>query len=336
MEVRRRVESTCIPVTELSQVGEARRAAQSLADSVGLGDVEQGRAAIIATEAATNLVRHATGGGRILIQPCADLQGIEILAIDRGPGIPDVGRCFQDGYSSGGTAGQGLGAIRRQSSGFDIHSEPSKGTVLFAAVTNRSNSIPEIEVGAVCIGKTGEDVCGDLWSLHCNSKGCTIVVADGLGHGLGAADAARLAVQIFDENGQLAPAEYLGRIHDGLRATRGAAGAVAHVNRAKGTIRYAGIGNIAASVSNGAGSRSLISYNGILGHGIHKLQELSYPWPSGAMLVMHSDGLNTHWNLDRYPGVRNRHPSVIAALLFRDFSRERDDITVVVAREVTS
>ena len=331
----RRFASTCVTITEQSQVGEARRAAQTMALAIGLGETEVGQAGIIATEAATNIILHA-GSGRVLIQPCADMLGIELLAIDRGPGMPDLTRCLEDGYSTSGTAGQGLGAIRRQSSTFDIYSQRSKGTVVLATVKPRSSAkaTPSMETGAVCVGKHGEDVCGDLWSLHYDGPGCAIVVADGLGHGLGAAEAAQRAVEIFDDDKNCLPGDCLGRIHDGLRATRGAAAAVARVDRSKGIIRYAGIGNIAASVMNGQPARSLISYNGILGHGVHKLQELNYPWSEGAILVMHSDGLSTHWDLDSYPGLRNRHPSVIAAVLFRDHARERDDVTVVVTREV--
>lgn len=332
-------QTTCVAVAEASQIGEARREAQALAGDLGLGEVEVGRAGIVATEAATNLVLHANGGGVLLMQPTADAGGIEIISVDRGPGIHDLARCLQDGYSSAGTAGHGLGAIRRQCDTFEVHSERSQGTVLLGIVRPprpRPSAAAEFEVGAICVRKHGEEVCGDLWSSRREPVGCAFVVADGLGHGLGAAEAARSAVKTFEDEYARGPGGCLDRIHGALRATRGAAAAVAQVDRAKGIVRYAGIGNIAASIINGEGSRSLISYNGILGHGIYKLQELSYPWPQGAMLVMHSDGLSTHWDLRRYPGVRSRHPSLIAALLYRDFARERDDVTVVVAREVPS
>lgn len=328
--------TTCVPVAEQSQIGEARRVAQVLATNLGLAATEVGRAGIVATEVATNLVRHAKDGGWVLLQPCSDMRGVEIVAIDRGPGISNIARCLEDGYSSGGTAGQGLGAIRRQSSAFQIHSETPKGTVLLSTVRDRQPASPSLDVGCVCVSMQGEEVCGDLWSVRHDAQGYTLLVADGLGHGFGAAEAARRAVEIFNESNGCGPADCLDRMHSGLRATRGTAAAVARVEPAKGIIHFAGIGNIAASVLNGSGTRSLISHNGILGHGIHKLQELSYPWPKQALLVMHSDGLSTHWDLDVYPGVRNRHPSLIAALLFRDFSRQRDDVTVLVAREVSA
>jgi len=50
------------------------------------------------------------------------------------------------------------------------------------------------------------------------------------------------------------------------------------------------------------------------------------------MLVLHSDGLVSHWSLDAYPGLAARDPSLIAGILYRDFTRGRDDVTVVVAK----
>jgi hypothetical protein len=47
---------------------------------------------------------------------------------------------------------------------------------------------------------------------------------------------------------------------------------------------------------------------------------------------MYSDGLKSSWDLKSYPGIWNKHPGLIAAILYRDFTRERDDVTVLVAK----
>ena len=75
----------------------------------------------------------------------------------------------------------------------------------------------------------------------------------------------------------------------------------------------------------------MVSYNGTVGHEVRKIREFTYLWPKGGLLVMHSDGLGTQWRLDRYPGLIARHPSLIAGVLYRDFNRGRDDVTVLVA-----
>ena len=67
-------------------------------------------------------------------------------------------------------------------------------------------------------------------------------------------------------------------------------------------------------------------------HQLHRVHEFAYPWPPDALIVLHSDGLTSQWRLDRYVGLLGRRPSLIAGVLYRDFCRGRDDVTVVVIR----
>jgi serine/threonine protein phosphatase PrpC len=188
-------------------------------------------------------------------------------------------------------------------------------------------------VGAVCVPKPGEDTCGDAWSVAAGSPEClSVLVADGLGHGPGAADAARLAVRVFEAHPGRTPGAHLSAIHEALRSTRGAGAAVASIDRRSGTVTFAGVGNVAGAIVARGRSRQLVSMNGTLGHKVHRINEFTYPWDDDALLVMHSDGLTSRWDLDRYPGLGERHPSLVAGVLFRDFQRVRDDVTVVAVR----
>ena len=92
------------------------------------------------------------------------------------------------------------------------------------------------------------------------------------------------------------------------------------------------MGNIVARVEASSANRNLVSYNGTVGHTLRKVQEFAFPWPINSLLVMHSDGLGTHWDLAAYPGLTTRHPALIAAVLYRDYDRGRDDVSVVVIR----
>ncbi len=65
---------------------------------------------------------------------------------------------------------------------------------------------------------------------------------------------------------------------------------------------------------------------------MRKAQDFVYPWSSGELLVAHSDGLGTHWKLERYPGLIRQDPALVAALLYRDHARPRNDVSVVVCR----
>ena len=319
-------------VEDQSLVGAARRAAMGMGGAVGFGETDVAAVGVIATELAGNLVKHARGG-HLLLQPLAhgERAGVELLAIDRGPGMADPDRCIVDGYSTAGTPGTGLGAVRRMAHEFDLHSQPGKGTVLVARrCAGQAPLSAGQRVGAVCVPHPSEPVSGDDWCAVVHGERGYLMVVDGLGHGMLAHAAAERAVELFRELAPRPPGELLSRLHDPLRGTRGAAILVAEVDSAGGAIRCAGVGNVAGTVVSGDQTRSLVSHSGIVGHQMVRVQEFTYPWTEGAMLVIASDGIRTQWRLDAYAGVARRHPSVVAALLWRDFSRGRDDATVLV------
>lgn len=325
-----------VRVEEESQVGDARRQFARLAHELGFDETDAGRVALVATEMAGNLVKHATGGGRLLAQPRVQggVVGIDILALDRGQGIANVGQALRDGFTTAGSPGTGLGAISRLADRFDIHSAPGLGTAILARVWPRGTEPPPVllQVGAVHLSKPRENVCGDNWSIVTRPAGATLLVADGLGHGSGAAEASVEAVRIFRANAEASPVELVEAIHAGLRSTRGAAIAVAVLDAEAGQIRYSGVGNIAGSVAGGEREHSMVSHNGTAGHQVGRVQEFTYAWPAGTSVVMHSDGLQARWSLARYPALAGRDPMLVAGVLFRDFCRETDDATVVVVR----
>lgn len=328
-----------LPVTDPSQVGDARRLATEIARRVGFDQTDAGRVAIVVTEAATNLVKHG-GGGRVVVRALAEdgVPAIDVLAVDAGRGMPNVDACLEDGYSTTGSPGTGLGAIARLSTLFDVYTRPGAGTVVFsrvAARTARATSSPRavLEVGGVMLAHPGEEVCGDGWAVHRRREATTVVLVDGLGHGRPAAEAAAVAVETFERRPELGARPMVEALHSVLRPTRGAAVAVAAVDLDLCRVTFCGIGNIAGVILGGPAPRRLVSHNGIAGHNLTRVQEFEYEWPAGGMLVLNSDGLVTDWSLDRYPGIMRHRPAVIAAVLARDFARGRDDVTVVAARE---
>ena len=337
-------DTVALAVVESSQAGEARRLTLALAKSVGFDGVGQGKVALVVTELANNLVRHAVGGELVVgVIRSGSRVGLEILAIDRGPGVPDFRRCLVDGYSTGGTPGTGLGAVVRLCDAFDAHSVPREGTVLAARLLiplrepldHRPSAHLGLDLGAVCLPLAGETACGDAWAAEEAAPGVhSLIVADGLGHGPKAAEASNAAVATFRRDPSSSPSEHLAAIHPALKGTRGAAVAVATVDANRREIRFAGVGNIAGTVFDAAGShRGLVSHNGTVGANLHKIQEFTLPWPEGALLILHSDGLGTSWRLDNQLALKAKLPGVIAGTLYRDFSRRRDDVTVVVARD---
>ena len=324
-------------IVEKSQLLEARRATGDLAQRLGFGEVEIGKVALAVTEAATNLVKHARRG-ELLVRSLAhgDALGLEVLALDRGPGIADLAQSLRDGFSTAGSLGTGLGALSRLTDEFDIYSLPGKGTVVRLGLWNRQVQAPtgsRLDLGVVCQPMAGQEVCGDDWGCTEHQRKHVLAIADGLGHGPDAHQAARAAIASLHRDAAGGPAMILQSMHDASRPTRGSAVAVCELDRTHHVCRFAGVGNIACAVIVDATARRMVSYNGIAGHSMRKIQEFSVPWPDAAVLVMHSDGLSTHWDLSAYSGLSARHPAVIAAVLYRDFSRHRDDTTVLVAKQ---
>jgi anti-sigma regulatory factor (Ser/Thr protein kinase) len=326
----------CVPVTESSQPAAARRAAVVLGHDAGLNESQVGNLALIVTELATNLVKHGKDGQLLMRRFGSEGQdGVELLSLDKGPGIPDIALSLGDGYSTAGSPGTGLGAVRRSAGEFDLYSQTGKGTAVLARVfaPGRKRSSHEQSVGVIRQAKPGEVACGDNWIARWFADGWLCAVADGLGHGVTASDAATAIINaVRQAPARLSPVEIVEAAHQAAKPTRGAAFGVAVLDEGAGVVRFAGVGNIAAVVLNGAERRHLVSYNGIIGHDYRKILEFSHPWQAQSMLVLHSDGLGTHWDLERYPGLLARDPSIIAGILYRDFTRGRDDVTVVVLK----
>jgi anti-sigma regulatory factor (Ser/Thr protein kinase) len=330
--------SQSIPLSDSSSTAEARRAGARMAATLGLNETKAGEAAIVITEAARNAVVYG-GGGQLMLSGTKSKYEtrMDILAMDKGPGIADMTRALQDGYSTGGTPGTGLGAIRRIADVFDVFSN-SKGTALFARITQTEAAEAfrsSVDFAGLVVPIAGETACGDNMAWDIQSDRCMVLVADGLGHGPQAAEAADEAVRVFRAYSSEAPASIISRLHDALKKTRGAAAAVAEIRPLAGTLIYSGVGNIAGSILSNTLSRSLVSHNGTLGHVMPRVQEFKVEWPRDGILVMHSDGLLSRWDLSRHPGILAKQPALIAGVLLRDFRRERDDSSVLVMKGVT-
>ena len=323
--------SQWVAVTDASSVGEVRRTAQSTAERIGLDETQSGELALLATEASRNVLIHGNGGEVILAGiPGENGPLARIVAFDKGSGIANIADAMSDGYSTAGTMGGGLGAMKRMATTLDIFTGRT-GTIVLIEL-GKAVRHEKLQIAGMAVPCPGERVCGDEWTSYHGSDRTLVVVADGLGHGWGAAEAAREAMLTFRQRSALAPGEILSYIHDALRKTRGAVAAIAEIRPKENALIYAGVGNISGVVLSGGGSRSLVSHNGTLGLTVPKIQEFRVEWPSDGILVMHSDGLQSKWDLSGHSGLLSRHPAIIAGALLRDFRRQRDDASVVVVK----
>jgi anti-sigma regulatory factor (Ser/Thr protein kinase) len=321
-------ESRCVRIGDETGVGAARREAARMARAIGLDERTSGRLAIVVSELGKNVWQHARGG-EVLLRALD--RGVELLALDKGPGMADVGRAMGDGYSTRGTAGTGLGAVQRQSQSLDIYSQPGAGTAVLARVL--ADAAPgRWHLGGLCVAKPGEEIAGDSWTSTGTRGRALVLVADGLGHGPDAAIAARAATALVAQHGARAPAELLQLAHAALRETRGAAVAVAVADRDAHELTFAGIGNVFAQIvrADGVTAQGLPSSYGTIGGDLRKVHEERFAFAGDDLLVLATDGVRPRWQWSSHPGLSRRDPSLVAGVLYRDFAAGRDDATVVV------
>lgn len=349
------VEPICV-IEESSQVGEAKRRINKLTHELAYSEIDADRAAMVVLELGNNLIKHARGGKLIFqVWEVNGLQAVAIISIDSGPGIFDLKKCLEDGFSTAGSLGAGLGAVFRASQYFDAYSIEGQGSVVLSVILpiKFAKDTPLAErmiftdglprklkdesqllcFGAILTPKTDELVIGDSWGAAMNENFRSLMVVDGLGHGAEAADAAALAKNAFSDRPFLAPKALLMNLHKAMSGSRGGVGAAALIDREAGKLHYAGLGNINGSIiyANGK-TRHLTSLNGTLGYEAKKMQEFSYEISRGDILIMHSDGCSARWNLENYPELMSKHPAIICGVLYKDFAKDFDDVTICCLR----
>lgn len=320
-----------VAITDSSSVGEARRAAASAAMKLHLDETRAGELAIVTTEVARNVLIHG-GGGQVIVSGSQNHRGpvAQIVALDKGKGIDNLALAMSDGYSTAGTMGGGLGAMKRLASRFEIFTGKA-GTMVLLELGD-AHKEAYVEVAGMALPFPGEQVCGDGWWYDQTPQRTVAILVDGLGHGIGAADAAQEAIAVFRQHTAKAPGDILSYTHDALKKTRGAVAGVVAISPAQQGLTYAGVGNIYAALVSGHKSRGLISHNGTLGMLAPRIQEVHANWSPDSVFIMHSDGLHTKWDLSSYAGLISRHPALMCGALIRDFRRQRDDASVVVIK----
>jgi anti-sigma regulatory factor (Ser/Thr protein kinase) len=340
-----------VPVHDPTRVRDARVAAKEACGQAGFHPDRAAAAELVATELATNLLKHA-GGGQILIETVdsdpepgasAARPVLQIVAIDHGPGIPDLSAALGDGFSTTASLGAGLGTCRRLADDFDLHSSPGLGTVALARIASspKPRTGPQGRHGQAPVRTGGVNIplvagtSGDAWACVWSGDRVTALLADGLGHGPAAAEASDAAVRELRLSAHLTPPELLEVLHGTLRATRGAAVAVAQLDVAAGRLEFSGIGNVGARFRRGDSWQHLLSHPGIVGaHRPAHIPHQRLAWSPDCLLVLHSDGLPSRWSLRPDVSTTALDPGVTAALIVRDASSSarpvRDDTTVTV------
>ena len=317
-------------VEDASAVAACRQAVQNMAERLRFPAARIGQLALAVTEAASNLHKHAEQGSLLLcVNRDGPQPGIDLVTIDAGPGVRDVTAALRDGHSTAGTLGIGLGAIQRLADFADLYSRPGHGTSLVARFC-ASPPVSQPRWAGLIRPITGETECGDAYGVVPADGAVTAVLCDGLGHGplAAAAAAAGVAAVLDDPAGE--PAALLERVHRRMSGTRG--GAVGVVQVGGQLARFAGLGNVAASIVSDGQRKSMISIPGIAGVQARTIRQFEYDVPPGSAVILHSDGVSSRWEAAALPALEARDPLLIAAVLLAEAGVHRDDAGVLVLK----
>jgi anti-sigma regulatory factor (Ser/Thr protein kinase) len=294
---------------------------------------------IVVSELTSNLIKYAAEGEMLYrVQQDGIGHALEIYCMDRGAGIRNVARYMNDGVSTGGSLGQGLGAIKRLSSDFQIYSMPSWGTVQYVrmelqADANWAQDRFDLDYDVIATPHPNEAACGDGFGVKKTETGFQVLVADGLGHGEHAQEAAQRATQAFYDCKDSDPVAILRVMHEATKKSRGLVATVATADFTHASWSVCGVGNISTRIYTGLQAKTYTPYNGILGHNVPRTMNSTVaPLEKHQVLVMHSDGLRTRWNLNELLSIMKHSPGIIASSIYKESLRGTDDALILVGK----
>jgi anti-sigma regulatory factor (Ser/Thr protein kinase) len=331
--------SETVEVHHESGVGTARRAARDMAAALGFAATACEEIALAMTELATNLLKHARGG-TLTLTPLANGNrvGLEIESCDKGPGIANVEQALGDRFSTVGTRGTGLGAINRLMDDLDITSRRGDGTHIVCRRWLREyqpalRSCP-LAFGVATRPRPLGQVNGDAFVVSQWAETALVGVIDGLGHGQFAHRAAQTARQYVENHFDLPLDQIFRGVGRACRATRGVVMALARFDWGQSRLAFASVGNIAARVFPRAEPFNFVIRRGVIGLNAPGAAVTEHSWSPEQVLVLHSDGVATHWGWNDFPGWADRPATAMAQELLRAKAKDEDDATVIVVRNV--
>lgn len=320
--------------TDRSYFAILKKEVHALAVAGGFGVKRLAELDIVVAEIVSNLAKHA-GGGEVLVKLVEDkgMQGLEILAVDSGPGISDLKGMMVDGATTKNSLGQGLGAIKRLSDQFQVYTQKGWGTLqllrLYKEELPHTRKRAMIDVRSLLLPKPGETECGDGFHFKHTKEHLKLFLGDGLGHGKEAALAVRNAIEAFKQCADDSPVENLRFIHHSVKKTRGLVATIAFFHLKERKWKICGVGNISTKLFGATTSKTHSPYNGIVGLNMpNTMNDQEVDYEPGQCIILCSDGLKSKWDILKFPGIQRYDLSLLNAALFKDFARNTDDLSI--------
>jgi anti-sigma regulatory factor (Ser/Thr protein kinase)/serine/threonine protein phosphatase PrpC len=326
-----------IQISDVGDLGAARLGARSMSTAIGFDERAVEEIALVVSELATNLVKHAKDGILRLQRIEEDGRtGIRIDSEDHGPGIVNVEQAIGDDFSTSGSLGCGLGAVNRLMDEFDVTSQPGAGTSIVCKRWLRRDVPPALACPLVFGVATRPcplmPVNGDAFVIQQWAESALVGVIDGLGHGQFAYRAAQAARQYVERHYDQPLAEIFRGVARTCQATRGVVMGLARFDWGRATLTFASVGNVEARVFGSPEPMNFVFPRGILGLNARTPVVTQHRWELSNVMVLYSDGLTAHWRWSDFPHFAAASPTVAAQELLRAFAREADDATVVVVK----
>jgi anti-sigma regulatory factor (Ser/Thr protein kinase)/serine/threonine protein phosphatase PrpC len=326
-----------IEIAYAAGLGEAKRKAHAIATKIGFDPIACDEIVLAVSELASNLIKHAHGGELVLTPLTKDKEkGMQIESLDNGPGIVNIEEAMADGFSTVGSLGIGLGAVNRLMDEFEIASPRGAGVRIVCRKWVRHYSPTlrpcPLSIAAATRPHLYNDLNGDAFVIHSWAESTLVGVIDGLGHGQFAHRAAQAALQYVEAHFDRPLTEIFRGTGRACRATRGVVMALARFDWGENRMTFASVGNIETRVFNQSSSFHCILRRGIIGVSAPDPVVTEHTWSPDDWMVMHSDGLPTHWDADMIPGLISKPANVMAHEILRALAKPEDDATVLVVR----
>ena len=324
-----------VEVALASDVRRADELARTFSASLGFSNEHCGEICLVASELASNLLRHASHGRmRLSRVDSGGRTGIQIESEDNGPGIPNVEEAITDGYSTAGGLGLGLGAVNRLMDELEFYSGAQGGVHVVCQRWLRPASRVILEkvlaFGAATRSYRMLSENGDTFIIRQWNRHALVGVIDGLGHGHFAQRASQTARQYIEQHFDQSMENLFRGAGRACRATRGVVMALARFDLDRRILTLASVGNIEVRLVGNHERLKLVVRRGIIGLNAPAPVPLEHPWTPGSLLIMHSDGIRTHWDWKDFPDLEGQTPTAIAHRLLHQLGKADDDATVLV------
>lgn len=309
----------------------------SLAHRIGIPDLKRENMVLVASELVHNNIKHTGGRGLIQVwqQPGPIL---DILALDYGPGIANLAKAEEDGYSTSNTFGKGFGAIRRLSDESYIYTQPEhfghtkkwSGTVFLARfILGTHKDFVPMKTGLFSRALSDKRHNGDRIYWQKNGNHLRWLHLDGLGHGEEAQAATANLAMHFSQSDKLET--ILKKVDRQLVNTRGAVGIICEIDLAQRKLQLLGIGDMHAHIYDQEQMQLISFVPGILGKEHRSASPFQSALGKRSLVVTASDGTRRNWDTENFIGLFTHHPQLIAYTLGNIMGRISDDQSIFVS-----